>query len=234
MKTDILIRSMVPLAFACISTWLLTPQLSLAAPSIQVKSTSQKNAPKQFNAADAFSLQSANLRTLMLELYECNPQALQKSTTVSKAEFVQWVFEGPFGWQFDAIKNTQTIEALNLSFNAEYQGDRVLPLITGLYTMLLQAYGGKNEFTFTETINPQKLTIAVQNVEITSAKLLSIKQDNNELHLSDNCNKNVKRMLNDISKHIDADARGIAKEASSTPRINPFQMDANTLEYTPL
>lgn len=222
------------LAFAVTSTWLITLQLTLAASSIQAKTASQENAPKQFSAADAFSIQSASLRTLMLELYECQPQALQKSTKVSKEEFIQWVFEGPFSWKFDAIKNTQTIEALNLSFNADYQGDRVLPLITGLYTMLLQAYGGKNEFTFTETINPQKLTIAGQNIEITVAKLLSVKQDNNEFHLSDNCNKNVKRMLNDISKHIDADDRRIAKEAPSTPRINPFQMDANTLEYTPL
>lgn len=222
------------LAFAVSSAWLITPQLTLAASSIQTKTASQENAPKQFSAADAFSIQSARLRTLMLELYECKPQALQKSTKVSKEEFIQWVFEGPFSWKFDAIKNTQTIEALNLSFNAEYQGDRVLPLITGLYTMLLQAYGGKNEFTFTETINPQKLTIAAQNIEITAAKLLSVKQDNNQLHLSDHCNKNVKRMLTDISKHIDADVRRIAKEAPSIPRINPFQMDANTLEYTPL
>jgi hypothetical protein len=225
---------LILLAFAVVSTWFLTPQLSLAASSIQAKTTSQKNAPKQFSAADAFSVQSANLRTLMLDLYECNPQALQKSTKVSKEEFVQWVFEGPFGWQFDAIRNMQSIDALTISFSTTYQSDRVLPLITGLYTMLLQSYGGKNEFTFDETINLQKLTIAAQNIEITAAKLFSVKQDNNELHLTDNCNKNIKRMLNDISKHIDADARRIAKEAPSTPRINPFQMDVNTLEYTPL
>jgi hypothetical protein len=225
---------MVPLAFACLSTWFLTSQLSLAAPSIQVKSTSQKNAPKQFNAADAFSLQSANLRTLMLELYECNPQALQKSTTVSKEEFVQWVFEGPFGWQFDAIKKTKTIEALNLSFNAEYQGDRVLPLITGLYTMLLHAYGGENEFTFNKTIDLKELTIAAQNVEISSAKLFNLKHDNNEPKLSDKCNKNVTHVFNDLSKHILILHRKIAKAPPPTPQINPFQIDANTLEFTPL
>jgi len=227
-------RVIILLAFtSSASTGLLTPQLSLAASSIQAKPTSQKNSPKQFSAADAFSIQSASLRSLMLELYECQPQSLQKSTKVSKEEFVQWVFEGPFSWKFDAIKNTQTIEALTLSFNEEYQGDRVLPLITGLYTMLLQAYGGKNEYTFTETINPQKLAIAAQNIEISTAKLLSVKHDNNEPLLSENCNKNVKRMLNDISIHMVADGLRLAKEAlSTTHRINSFQMDSNTLEFT--
>ncbi|MDO9366442.1 MAG: hypothetical protein Q8K83_06260 [Methylotenera sp.] len=233
MKTDILTRSLILLAFAVVSTWFLTPQLSLAASSIQAKTTSQKNAPEQFSAADAFSIQSANLRTLMLDLYECNPQALQKSTKVSKEEFVQWVFEGPFGWQFDAIRNMQSTDALTLSFSTAYRSDRVLPLITGLYTMLLQAYGGKNEFTFTEVINPQKMTIAMQNVEISAIKLLRAKQENGEPYLSEECNANVQRIFNNISKHINADASRIAKKALSTSRINPFQMDENTLEFTP-
>ncbi|MDO9282014.1 MAG: hypothetical protein Q7T88_06500 [Methylotenera sp.] len=229
-----LTRFLMLFALAGICTYFITPQLSIAASSIKTKTTSQKNAPKQFSTTDEFSIQSANLRTLMLELYECNPQALQKSTSVSKDEFVQWVFEGPFSWKFDAIKNSQSTEALTLSFNEKYQGDRVLPLITGLYTMLLHAYGGENEFTFNKTIDLKELTIAAQNVEISSAKLFNLKHDNNEPKLSDKCNKNVTHVFNDLSKHILILHRKIAKAPPPTPQINPFQIDANTLEFTPL
>jgi hypothetical protein len=201
---------------------LFTPQLAQAASTNKAKILTQKNVPKQFSAANEFRIHSMALRALMLELYQCNPETLGKNTGVSKEEYVQWVFEGPFDWKFDAIRYAQSTEALTLSFNAEYQGDHVLPFITGLYTMLLQAYGGENEFTFTESINPQKLTIAAKNIEISTAKLLTLNQNNSSPYLNDNCNKHVKRALDDISKHIDADYRRIAKNVPSTTRINPF------------
>lgn len=201
-----------------------TTQLTLAASTNQTK-----NSTKAFNAKVAFDLHSTELRQLMLDLYECQPQSLQKSTKVSKEGFVQWVFEGPFGWRFDAIKNTQSIEALTLSFSSEYQGDRVLPLITGLYTMLLQAYGGKNEYTFAAT-NPQKLVIAAQNTDITSAKLLKGKLENNEAEDHKNCNAQI---LSNITKRVNADARKVGKSSQASESLNPLQKDVDTLEFIP-
>jgi ABC-type uncharacterized transport system permease subunit len=215
---------LVVIASACV----FTPHLTFAANANKTKILT-----KEFNAKETFSLHSSDLRTLMLALYECQPQALQKSTKVSKEEFVQWVFEGPFGWQFDAIKNTKSIEALKLSFSQEYQGDRVLPLITGLYTMLLQAYGGKNEYTF-EAANPQKLTIATQNIDISAAKLLSAEQEKSVAEVNENCRTNIKQILNRIAQRTEADARGISSYTPTGNRLNPFQMDANTLEFIPL
>lgn len=202
---------------------LFTPELTLAASINKTKNLTDIGVQKQFSAANEFSTHSTALRDLMLELYQCNPETLGMNTRVSKEEYVQWVFEGPFDWKFDAIRNVQSTEALTLSFSAEYQGDRVLPFITGLYTMLLQAYGGKNEFTFTESSNPQKMSIALQNIEISTAKFLKLKQGNSNPYLNENCNNNVKRMLDDISKHIDADCRRVAKNTASTTRINPLK-----------
>lgn len=157
---------------------------------------------KEFNAKEAFSSHGVALRTLMLDLYECQPQALQKSTKVSKEEFVQWVFEGPFAWKFDAIRNVQSIEALKLSVNQVNQGDRVLPFITGLYTMILEAYGGKNEYSFSDNIHPQKLNLAAHNVDVSADKLLNLKQENSDLLIGKSCNNKVKQKLNEISKNL--------------------------------
>lgn len=212
---------------AVTSTWLITPQPSLAALSLQAKTTSQKIVSKQFNAADAFSIQSASLRSLMLALYECQPQDLQKSTKVSKEEFVQWVFEGPFDWKFDAIKNTKSIEALTLSFSQEYQGDHVLPLIAGLYTMLLQAYGGENEFTFNESINPQKLTIAAQNVEVGRTKLHNTRRESNAFNLNEACSANVQQKLAKIIEKLLGDYKVITKAARSNPSAPKIDNDSN-------
>jgi hypothetical protein len=230
-----LIRSMVALALACLHIWLLTPQPSLAASLTQAKTTSQKKATKQFSVADAFGMQSASLRTLMLELYECNPQDLQKSTKVSKEEFVQWVFEGPFFWKFDAIRNVQSVDALTLSFSSEYRGDRVLPFITGLYTMQLLAYGGKMEYLFPEKINPQKLYIAAQNIKIGSAKLLRAKLENDEPYISNHCSVKIKKNLDDIFNNTNHDAQTISKEIQLTTNQNLFDMtqieDISSLEF---
>lgn len=212
--------TLIVVAFTCICA----PQFTWAAATNQTKTSA-----KAFNAKSAFDMHSTQLRQLMLALYECQPQALQKSTKVSKEEFVQWVFEGPFGWRFDAIKNTQSIEALTLSFSQEYQGDRVLPFITGLYTMLLQAYGGKNEYTF-EATNPQKLTIAAQNIHIISAKLKRGNLEKIEANYNEHC---YAQILNEIAKRVNADVSKSGQPTQNSKDLNPLQMDANAVEFIP-
>lgn len=146
---------------------------------------------KQSNASSAqkeMRQHSKLLRLLMLELYKSNPLELQKSTKVSAEEMTQWVFEGPFNWKFDAIRNLQQTDALALSFNKAYQGDRVLAFIVGLHTLLLQAYGGQNEFIFSDRINPQNLYFAARNVEIASVKAQDLIREqvwNYPLHLNE-------------------------------------------------
>lgn len=190
-----MLTKLIPLILVAI-TCVFTPLTS----ATTVNQT--KISAKEFNAKEAFSFHSAALRTLMLDIYECQPQALQKSTKVSKEEFVQWVFEGPFNWKFDAIRSAQSIEALKLSVIQVNYGDRVLPFITGLYTMILDAYGGKNEYTFSNDIHPQKLNLAAQNIDVGAEKLLNLKQENGELLIDKSCNSEVKQKLKKISKNL--------------------------------
>jgi hypothetical protein len=133
---------------------------------------------------DEIQVHSSNLRQLMLELYRLNPDELRKSTQVSAEEYIQWVFEGPFGWKFDAIRGLQGVDALELVYSAEYQGDRVLPLIAGLHTMLVRAYGGETEYRFPRPVNVQDLYIAAHNIDLAAWKLFNARDVNMKPYLN--------------------------------------------------
>lgn len=119
----------------------------------------------------------SRLRLLAIDLYRLNPYELQKSASVSAEEMVQWMFEGPFGWKFDALREVQGVEALHLVFDPEFRGDRILALIVGIQTIIIAAYGGKTEFHFPDAINPQHLGIAVDNINMILSRLQNTEND---------------------------------------------------------
>lgn len=135
-----------------------------------------------------YSSNVQSLRSLMLKLYKRNPRELTKSTSDSAEQMVEWVFEGEaqHQWQFKSIKNKQDTAALYLAFDHEYQGDRVLPFIVGLQTMLAKAHNYKTEFFMTDNIDPQKIYNVARNVEIAAWKLSNSKDEKGKLLLLTN------------------------------------------------
>jgi len=116
-----------------------------------------------------------SLRTLMIKLYRRNPSELKKSTSDDAEKMVNWVFNGNHNWNFEAINNVQGTDAIYLAFNEEYKGDRVLPFIVGIYTMLIKAHGGKKEFYLFDSVDPQLLYNASRNIETAVWKLSNAK-----------------------------------------------------------
>ncbi len=129
-----------------------------------------------------------SLRTLMLKLYRRNPNQLAKSTSDPVEKMVDWVFDGEsqHHYQFQEIGNKQGTDAIFLAFDANYQGDRVLPFIVGLHTMLLKAHGGKTDFYLTDSIEPQSLYNVARNVEIAAWKLATSRDAEGNLYLISN------------------------------------------------
>lgn len=127
-----------------------------------------------------------SLRILMTKLYKRNPRELRKSTSGTVEEMVDWVFEGDHGWKFKQINNLQGTEAIQLAFQPDYQGDRVLPFIVGLQTMLIKAHGGKSEFYLTDSLDPQNIYNAARNVEIAAWKLSNARDAQGQLYLLTN------------------------------------------------
>jgi hypothetical protein len=124
-----------------------------------------------------------SLRSLMIKLYKRNPSELKKSTSEDAEKMVNWVFNGNHNWNFEAINNIQGNDAIYLVFNEDYKGDRVLPFIVGIYTMLIKAHGGKKEFYLFDSIDPQLLYNASRNVEIAAWKLSNTKDASGRLFL---------------------------------------------------
>jgi len=129
-----------------------------------------------------------SLRLLMLKLYKRNPHELQKSTPDVAEKMVNWVFDGKaqHHYKFAEINNLQSTAAIFLAFNPEYKGDRVLPFIVGLQTMLLKAHGEKTDFYFTDNIDPQHIYNMARNIEIAAWKLSNARDEAGALYLLSN------------------------------------------------
>jgi hypothetical protein len=129
-----------------------------------------------------------SLQNLMTKLYKRNPRELAKSTTDSADKMVTWVFDGELQhhWKFKEIDNKQGTDAIFLAFDANYQGDRVLPFIVGIQTMLLKAHGDKKSFYLTDSIDPQRIYNVARNIEIAAWKLSNARDANGNLYLLSN------------------------------------------------
>ena len=129
-----------------------------------------------------------SLRNLMLKLYKRNPHELAKSTADNAEKMTEWVFESAFQhqWQFKEIGNKQGTDAIFLSFDANYQNDRVLAFIVGLQTMLAKAHGGKTDFYLTDKIEPQHIYNVARNIEIAAWKLSNARDASGKLYLLTN------------------------------------------------
>jgi hypothetical protein len=124
-----------------------------------------------------------SLKNLMIKLYKRNPSELKKSTSEDPEKMVNWVFNGNHNWNFEAINNAQGTDAMYLTFNEDYKGDKVLPFIVGIYTMLIKAHGGKKEFYVFDSVDPQLLYNASRNIETAVWKLSNAKDSSGKSFL---------------------------------------------------
>jgi len=127
-----------------------------------------------------------SLKILMLKFYKKNPNQLKKSTSDNAEKMTNWVFNGDHNWKFKRIDNAQDVDALNQVFDDNFKGDRVLSLITGLYTMLTKAHGDKTEFYIFDSLDPQKIYNASRNIEIIVWKLATKKNNKGQPFLLSN------------------------------------------------
>lgn len=129
-----------------------------------------------------------SLSLLMVKLYKRNPHELQKSAPDTPEKMANWVFygEAQHHYQFDAIQGLKGTEAINLSFNPQFTGDRVLAFIVGLQTMLLKSHGDKTDFYFTDSLDPQHIYNVARNIEIAVWKLSNSRDASGKLYLLSN------------------------------------------------
>ena len=88
------------------------------------------------------------------------------------------IFSGDHEDNFESLQNKKDSEALNFVFGDSFEGDRVLALIIGLKTMMLQAHGNKIDFYMFDSLNPQNIYNVARNIEVVVWKLSSKKDLN--------------------------------------------------------
>jgi hypothetical protein len=113
----------------------------------------------------------SNLRLLAEKLYRRNPRELKKSGRASVAAGTARIFEGRHGWNFPELQGRRGAQAIQLAFQEDYRGDRVLAFVAGLGSMIQTAFQDKTEFFVLDDLDPQSLYNAARNVEIAVWKL---------------------------------------------------------------
>ena len=127
-----------------------------------------------------------SLKILALKFYKRNPSQLKKSTQDNAEKMVNWIFHGDHNNEFEQLQNKKDIECLNLVFDESFNGDRVLALLIGLKTMLLESHGNKTDFYLFDKLDPQNIYNVARNIEVVVWKLSTKKMENGEPFLISN------------------------------------------------
>lgn len=126
------------------------------------------------------------LRELMIKLYKRNPRELKKSDLKLIEEQLVRLFDLEHTWDFPELEGKYDVDLIRLTFNDEYEGDRVFALVAGLMSMIMKSYNYQSEFYMFDTVEPQKLYNCARNIEIAVWKLSNNRNAHGEPYLYSN------------------------------------------------
>lgn len=126
----------------------------------------------------------AGLHRLADKLYRRNPREWKKVGVLSHEAAVARIFLPGAVWP--ELGGKTDIQAVQLAFRDDYQGDRVLALMAGLLGMVQAAYDNKTDFYVLDSLDPQKLYNCARNFEIVAWKLNNARNVESELFVLSN------------------------------------------------
>lgn len=126
------------------------------------------------------------LRELARKLYVRNPNQLPRGGHASRAAALDALFGLRRPARYPGLRGRRSSEAIQLAFDETFVGDRVAAFVEGMRTMLLDGYGGKQEFYLPDMLDPQKLHYLARNFEIAFWKLGHDREASGELFLLSN------------------------------------------------
>ena len=126
------------------------------------------------------------LRELMVKLYKRNPKQLKKSPFNDIDKNVSRVFDKHHDWSFKQLDYKESVDAIKMTFDDTYHGDRVFSFIVGLSSMLMASYGDRTDFYMLDDVDAQALYNSARNIEIAVWKLSNNRDKHGELFLYSN------------------------------------------------
>ncbi len=128
----------------------------------------------------------SHLRSLMVKLYKRNPRELQKASGHTINSRLHQAFAPSSPLSFAELDNQQGTAAMDLCFDPEFTGDRVLALVTGLAGMIRNSYENRPEQFMFDSLDEQKLYNSARNIEIAVWRLSNKQNRNGEPFLLTN------------------------------------------------
>lgn len=128
----------------------------------------------------------AVLRTLTLKLYRRNPGEWRKSGFASAEDAAAALFYPLSSWSTAPERSLAWESAFGDAWRADYAGDRVKALMSGLLVMHMAAFGHRTEFYLLDEVDAQKLYNAARNTEAVVWKLSNARGPHGELVLLSN------------------------------------------------
>lgn len=119
------------------------------------------------------------LSELAVKLYKRNPSEWKKSGNKSLEAAVNTITANPF----PVVEGKTSVDSLRLTFDENYQGDRVKVFVVGLESMILASYDGHRSFYLHNMLEAQKLYDSARNVELASWLLRTKYNEKGELFL---------------------------------------------------
>ena len=121
----------------------------------------------------------AALKELAIKLYKRNPREWKKEGH----ESLEIAVKAMAGDPFPEVDGKINIESIRLTFDDEYQGDRVKAFIVGLETMVLASYDDHRSFYIHNMLEAQKLHDSARNIELASWLIRTKYNSRDELFL---------------------------------------------------
>ncbi|WP_420835056.1 hypothetical protein [Vibrio galatheae] len=108
---------------------------------------------------------------LTRKLYVRNPIQLHKNPAATIDSRIKQIFGSENSIElppliFDELNGVTGIDAILLSFDETFQGDRVFAAIVGLSEMLRRSYNHQQEFFILDSLDEQALYNSARNIEI--------------------------------------------------------------------
>ncbi|NOH81891.1 hypothetical protein F0231_19370 [Vibrio sp. RE86] len=125
----------------------------------------------------------AQMVELTRKLYVRNPIQLAKNPETTIEERIAQIF-GPEDsislppLVFEELNGVTGIDAILLSFDEQFEGDRVFAAVVGLSEMLRRSYNHQQEFFIIDSLDEQALYNSARNIEIFVWRLYHRKDDN--------------------------------------------------------
>lgn len=133
---------------------------------------------------DEFIAETRGLvRELLIKLYKRNPGELRRGDGSTVLDRFTLLRETRGKLEFDELEGALELDALELVFDENFDGDRVFALCVGLGGMLRHAYGYDDESFLFDKLDPVALETSARNIEILLWRLKNEQNANGQAFL---------------------------------------------------